>query len=181
MGEVTKAEFVSQIAEKAGISRAAAARAVNAVFGKRLRMTREPRYGLVARSGHRLYTAEDVAMLARIKALVDEGLPIGEAISRLHRSAEPLSADAESSSILEVDDTSHTLYSIGLDLDNSPSDEEIRELAIRVWESAEDAEEFLTTPHGLLDGQTPLAASRTDEGAKRVREILLALEYGLPV
>jgi uncharacterized protein (DUF2384 family) len=59
--------------------------------------------------------------------------------------------------------------------------EEIRGLALKVWENPADAEEFLNTPHGLLDGQTPLAASRTEAGASRVREILLALEYGLPV
>jgi len=58
----------------------------------------ERRYGLVApdrtRSGYRLYTDEDVAMLSRIKALVDDGLTIGEAIGRVRRGAEPLPADA---------------------------------------------------------------------------------------
>ncbi|HEU0300337.1 MAG TPA: MerR family transcriptional regulator [Longimicrobium sp.] len=58
----------------------------------------ERRYGLVAPdrtgSGYRLYSDEDVAMLSRIKTLVDEGLTIGEAISRVRRGAEPLPADA---------------------------------------------------------------------------------------
>lgn len=66
----------------------------------------ERRYGLVAPdrtgSGYRLYTDEDVAMLSRLKALVDEGLTIGEAISRVRRGAEPLPADAGGPSVREA-------------------------------------------------------------------------------
>ena len=66
----------------------------------------ERRYGLVAPgrtgSGYRLYTDEDVAMLSRIKVLVDEGLTIGEAISRVRRGAEPLPADAGGPPVREV-------------------------------------------------------------------------------
>ena len=66
----------------------------------------ERRYGLVApdrtHSGYRLYTDEDVAMLSRIKALVDDGLTIGEAISRVRRAAGPLPADAGGPSVREV-------------------------------------------------------------------------------
>lgn len=58
---------------------------------------------------------------------------------------------------------------------------EIKDLASRVWENGEDAETFLSTPHALLDGLTPRAAARTAVGRDRVRRILLALEYGLPV
>jgi DNA-binding transcriptional MerR regulator/methylmalonyl-CoA mutase cobalamin-binding subunit len=66
----------------------------------------ERRYGLVAPdrtgSGYRLYTDEDVAMLSRIKVLVDEGLTIGEAISRVRRGTEPLPADAGGPSVRDV-------------------------------------------------------------------------------
>lgn len=66
----------------------------------------ERRYGLVAPgrtdSGYRLYTDEDVAMLSRLKVLVDEGLTIGEAISRVRRGTEPLPADAEGPSVREA-------------------------------------------------------------------------------
>jgi DNA-binding transcriptional MerR regulator/methylmalonyl-CoA mutase cobalamin-binding subunit len=66
----------------------------------------ERRYGLVAPdrtgSGYRLYTDEDVAMLSRIKALVDEGLTIGEAITRVRRGAEPLPADFAGPSVREA-------------------------------------------------------------------------------
>jgi uncharacterized protein (DUF2384 family) len=58
---------------------------------------------------------------------------------------------------------------------------EIRELALSVWENPADAEEVLSTPHALLEGERPLEPARTPEGAERVRKILLALEYGPPV
>ncbi|HVH12969.1 MAG TPA: MerR family transcriptional regulator [Longimicrobium sp.] len=66
----------------------------------------ERRYGLVApdrtHSGYRLYTDEDVAMLSRLKALVDDGLTIGEAIGRVRRGAEPLPADRGGPSVREA-------------------------------------------------------------------------------
>ncbi len=66
----------------------------------------ERRYGLVAPdrtgSGYRLYSDEDVAMLSRIKTLVDEGLTIGEAISRVRRGTEPLPADASGPSMRDL-------------------------------------------------------------------------------
>ena len=58
---------------------------------------------------------------------------------------------------------------------------QIQELALAVWENRENAQEFLSTPHALLDGIPPAVVARTPEGAERVRRILLALEYGLPV
>lgn len=66
----------------------------------------ERRYGLVAPdrtdSGYRLYTDEDVAMLSRIKALVDEGLTIGEAITRVRRGSEPLPRDVDGPSVRDA-------------------------------------------------------------------------------
>lgn len=66
----------------------------------------ERRYGLVApdrtHSGYRLYTDEDVAMLSRIKALVDDGLTIGEAITRVRRGTGPLPSDAGGPSVREA-------------------------------------------------------------------------------
>lgn len=43
----------------------------------------------------------------------------------------------------------------------------------------EEAREFMTAPHPELDGETPLQAAQTDLGARRVEDILNALEYGL--
>jgi hypothetical protein len=122
---MNKAEFVAEVARKASITRAEAARAVDAVFAL-------------------------------------EGYSRGR--------------DA-----VRAEDTQPAATKGGIRSNELILDKEIRSLAVGVWENLADAEEFLITPHGLLNGQTPLAASRTQEGAKRVREILLALEYGLPV
>lgn len=66
----------------------------------------ERRYGLVSPdrtdSGYRLYSDEDVAMLSRIKSLVDEGLTIGEAILRVRRGSDPLPGDAGGPRVHEV-------------------------------------------------------------------------------
>ena len=51
--------------------------------------------------------------------------------------------------------------------------------ARRVLGSDAEAREFLTTPHPLLDGRTPIDAARTDLGTRRTEQILNALEYGL--
>lgn len=59
----------------------------------------ERRYGLLSprrsAAGYRLYTDEDVATLARVKRLMDEGLAIGEAVERVRRHSAPLPAGAD--------------------------------------------------------------------------------------
>jgi putative toxin-antitoxin system antitoxin component (TIGR02293 family) len=42
-----------------------------------------------------------------------------------------------------------------------------------------EAREFMATPHPELGGLSPRGAAKTDPGARRVEEILHALEYGL--
>ena len=49
----------------------------------------------------------------------------------------------------------------------------------RALGSETEARAFMTTPHPLLDGRTPIDAARTDLGARRTEQILNALEYGL--
>lgn len=51
--------------------------------------------------------------------------------------------------------------------------------ARRALGSEAEARAFMTTPHPLLDGRTPIDAARTDLGARRTEQILTALEYGL--
>jgi putative toxin-antitoxin system antitoxin component (TIGR02293 family) len=48
-----------------------------------------------------------------------------------------------------------------------------------VWDSEEDAREFLNTPHPLLIGKTPLDVSMSELGARRVEELLWKLFYGI--
>ena len=54
-------------------------------------------------------------------------------------------------------------------------------LAEQVWESEEAAQQFLTTPHPLLDNQAPLDLAATDLGTRRVETLLWNLEHSLPV
>lgn len=54
-------------------------------------------------------------------------------------------------------------------------------LAEHVWEDAEAAHAFLTNPHPLLDGETPIDLAASDLGARRVEDLLWKLEYSLPV
>jgi putative toxin-antitoxin system antitoxin component (TIGR02293 family) len=57
----------------------------------------------------------------------------------------------------------------------------IATLAEQVWESPEDAQRFLTTPHPLLDNQAPLDLAASDLGTRRVETLLWKLEHSLPV
>ena len=51
--------------------------------------------------------------------------------------------------------------------------------AAYVWNSEEEARAFLTTPHALLQGRSPLDVSLTELGARRVEELLWRLFYGI--
>lgn len=51
--------------------------------------------------------------------------------------------------------------------------------ARRALGTGDEARDFMTEPHPELDGRSPLDAARTDLGARRVEQILNALEYGL--
>jgi putative toxin-antitoxin system antitoxin component (TIGR02293 family) len=49
-----------------------------------------------------------------------------------------------------------------------------------VWADADDAREFLASPHPELEGRAPLEVALTELGARRVEELLWKLFYGLP-
>ncbi|MEC5212068.1 putative toxin-antitoxin system antitoxin component (TIGR02293 family) [Polaromonas sp. CG_9.5] len=48
-----------------------------------------------------------------------------------------------------------------------------------VWNSEDDARTFLSTPHAMLQGRTPLDVSMTELGARRIEELLWKLYYGI--
>lgn len=175
---MNKAEFVAEVARKASITRAEAARAVDAVFNTETGALSEALQEVsgisVAESGD--FTRQR-SFAARVKKVLRGRSR--RVVTHAHGMVFKVTRRADGISVKFNDSVDATSTSAATH--DCTKEREIRELAVRVWENAEDAEEFLTTPHGLLDGQTPLAASRTEEGAKRVREILLALEYGLPV
>jgi putative toxin-antitoxin system antitoxin component (TIGR02293 family) len=54
-------------------------------------------------------------------------------------------------------------------------------LAERVWEDDELAHEFLRSPQPQLGGDRPMDLARSDLGTREVEDLLLKLEYSLPV
>ena len=54
-------------------------------------------------------------------------------------------------------------------------------LAEHVWESPEEAQRFLTSPHPQLENQAPIDLAATDLGTRRVETLLWKLEHSLPV
>lgn len=56
----------------------------------------------------------------------------------------------------------------------------IHQLALAVWDSEQDAETFMNTPHPLLENRTPFEMSASEGGAKRVEEVLQNIRWGLP-
>ena len=53
-------------------------------------------------------------------------------------------------------------------------------LAESAWDSHPDAQRFMTTPHPMLEGRAPIDVAETDLGARRVEDVLAAIEYSLP-
>jgi putative toxin-antitoxin system antitoxin component (TIGR02293 family) len=57
----------------------------------------------------------------------------------------------------------------------------IMAIANEVWGDAVKARDWLTRPHMLLGGHTPLGLAATEAGAAQVERILRNLQHGLPV
>lgn len=69
-----------------------------------------------------------------------------------------------------------------LSLEESERTERVARLFVRATRALgteAEAREFMTAPHPELNGRSPFEAARTDLGARRVEDILDALEYGL--
>jgi len=54
-------------------------------------------------------------------------------------------------------------------------------LAEHVWEDADLAHEFLTSPQPQLGGRRPVELASSDLGTRQVESLLMKLEYSLPV
>jgi putative toxin-antitoxin system antitoxin component (TIGR02293 family) len=55
---------------------------------------------------------------------------------------------------------------------------ELDEMASDTFETEEDAANWLRRPHPMLDGESPLEATKTSFGAQRAKDILVAVKYG---
>jgi DNA-binding protein HU-beta len=184
---MNKSELIERVAEKAGLTRAAAARVVDAIFdtaggaiseavhlrgslsipgfGRFTKRKRAARTGRHPRTGLEIQVPERSVIVFRAA----KGLRRGKGALRRRAAVASVSwpragaaAPAKSRSVPARDEA------------------RLRRLAVRVWEDEKNAEEFLATPHPMLDGRTPLELARTVEGSRRVTELLLKLEYGLP-
>jgi putative toxin-antitoxin system antitoxin component (TIGR02293 family) len=54
-------------------------------------------------------------------------------------------------------------------------------LAEAVWENRDDARAFMNEEHPRFEGRTPIELADTELGARRVEDLLMKLEYSLPV
>jgi putative toxin-antitoxin system antitoxin component (TIGR02293 family) len=54
-------------------------------------------------------------------------------------------------------------------------------LAEALWDDGREARAFLSRPHPLLAGETPLNVARTELGARRVERLFHEIEHGLPL
>jgi putative toxin-antitoxin system antitoxin component (TIGR02293 family) len=124
-----------------------------------------------------------VRSLGELRQLVEEGLPkqaVREVTRWVHR--EP--REQRRLRLAIVPDATFKRRRERLSTAESEKLERIARVAAaadRVWGNQEDARQFLTSPHPLLGGETPLEAAATDIGARQVEDILAAIEYGLPV
>lgn len=61
---------------------------------------------------------------------------------------------------------------------HQPIQNVLEQLAADTFETTEDAHEWFRSPHPMFGGETPLQVAQTENGARRVKEMLVALKYG---
>lgn len=147
-------------------------------------MSSYPDVGLVAEQlgGQRLLK-ERVSTIADMERVVGKGLPYASLVHVLRRYPE-----RQQRHIADIVVPRSTLQRREEEGRLKPAESERLErivrltaLAEQVWESPEEALEFLTSPHPMLEGHAPLDLAATDLGARRVEALLWKLEYSLPV
>jgi putative toxin-antitoxin system antitoxin component (TIGR02293 family) len=120
---------------------------------------------------------------AELDELVRDGLPK----SALRASVDHVARTAEERRILLFRIIPEATFKRRRDRLNPEESEKAERLARvfataeYVWDSEDDAREFLNAPHPLLEGRTPLEVSLTELGARRVESLLWNLFYGIPV
>jgi putative toxin-antitoxin system antitoxin component (TIGR02293 family) len=55
---------------------------------------------------------------------------------------------------------------------------ELDQMAVDTFEDEDSASQWLQRPHPMLEGETPLQAAKSAYGTQRVKDILLAIQYG---
>ncbi|MDP3348235.1 MAG: MbcA/ParS/Xre antitoxin family protein [Hydrogenophaga sp.] len=59
-----------------------------------------------------------------------------------------------------------------------PCQPDVEQMATDTFETEQDAAEWLSRPHPMLDHETPLQTAQTEAGAHRVKALLVAIKYG---
>lgn len=138
---------------------------------------------VVATLGGKRVLREDIRTIGELGARVARGLPMGS----LHRVSEHF-PESERSRVMYIVSPRTTLLRRERSGVLSPEESERLEriarltaLAEHVLESRTSAQQFLTSPHPLLDGLAPIDLAATDLGTRRVEDVLWRLEYSLPV
>jgi putative toxin-antitoxin system antitoxin component (TIGR02293 family) len=138
---------------------------------------------VVAALGGRRLLREKIRSLGELDARVARGLPV----ESLHRVSQRFPED-ERNRVMYIVSPRTTLLRREregvLSREESERLERVARLATLaeyVLESSADAQQFLTSPHPLLDDEAPIDLAATDLGARRVESVLWQLEYGLPV
>ncbi len=63
-------------------------------------------------------------------------------------------------------------------MSDTPDLSDLDQLAAETFQTPDEASEWMSRPHPMLEGQAPLQAAQTDQGFQRVKEILVAIRYG---
>ena len=131
--------------------------------------------------GGRRVLEQDVDTLAELQQVVEEGLPV----TALSRTVEYVTSSTRAATQLRETLISRATLSRRTRLKPSESERveriaRVMALAEAVWESNDEAREFLREPHPALDERPPLEVAQTELGARRVERLLMKLEYGLP-
>ena len=123
-----------------------------------------------------------VRSLDDLRRLVEGGLPIESLGKVVAHVAEPAAAGELKYRIVPKA-TLHRRRQV-LSLEESERLERlarIAALAEDVWENEPLAHEFLRSAQPQLGGERPLDLVRTELGARQVEDLLMKLEFGLPV
>lgn len=124
---------------------------------------------------------QDIRSLSELNEAVKKGLP-KEALRRV---AKHLFRDAEATSKVVFRIIPPATFKRRKDVLSAEESERTERLARviataeYVWDDPQEARRFLTTPHPLLNGQTPYDAAMTELGARHVEEILWRIFHGL--
>jgi putative toxin-antitoxin system antitoxin component (TIGR02293 family) len=123
-----------------------------------------------------------ISTLGELRSAVEGGLPVGA----LEQTVRYVTSDARQAASLRDRIVPRTtrLRRERLKPEESERLERIARvmaLAEEVWEDKADAQEFLHTPQPMLEGLVPLELAQSELGARQVEELLLRLEYSLPV